>query len=217
MGRLFFGLLAALELASVGIVTGTLVIRAAHVNLRIEGAVHTIFEASSSPAVMATQSGEMHHYDGTNNLRNPTPGPTATSALDNAADLAHFTWDAYVNIHSILLRWKQQVREADQVLWAFDAFSKTHFLPLPYNWAPITVTDGSRGQPIEDAIVNGHLTNAPGQATLAFTDGAFPTCQSLSNVRSFFPSHSISRMILEKFGVVRELPWLGLWSIEHIQ
>ena len=68
------------------------------VNLRIEGAVETIFEGLvfSRGHNVTTQSGGTHHCDGTNNHINPTPGATATSALDDASDLAHFTWDGYV-------------------------------------------------------------------------------------------------------------------------
>lgn len=65
------------------------------VNLRIEGAEKTIFEG---PIVtyghnVTTASGGTHPCDGTNNNANPTPGPTCTSALDNASKLEKFPWD----------------------------------------------------------------------------------------------------------------------------
>jgi hypothetical protein len=69
------------------------------VNLRIEGSTSTIFEG---PIVtlghnVTTTSGGNHHCDGTNNNQNPSPGPTCTSALDDAAKIDHFTFDGYVS------------------------------------------------------------------------------------------------------------------------
>ena len=69
------------------------------VNLRIEGSTNTIFEG---PVVtrghdVTTPSGGTHKCDGTNNNANPFPGPTCTSALDDAAKLNDFTFDAYVS------------------------------------------------------------------------------------------------------------------------
>ena len=69
------------------------------VNLRIEGSTNTIFEG---PIItrghnVTTVSGGTHHCDGTNNNANPTPGPTCTSALDDASKIHHFTFDGYVS------------------------------------------------------------------------------------------------------------------------
>ena len=68
------------------------------VNLRIEGSMKTIFEGSISTTghKVTTASGGTHICDGTNNHANPTPGPTCTSALDDASKSAHFPFDAYV-------------------------------------------------------------------------------------------------------------------------
>ena len=68
------------------------------VNLRIEGAEKTIFEGSviTRGHNVTTDSGGTHICDGTNNGANPTPGPTCTSALDNAAKLHGFAFDGYV-------------------------------------------------------------------------------------------------------------------------
>ena len=68
------------------------------VNLRVEGSSQTIFEG---PIItrghnVTTPSGGNHHCDGTNNHANPLPGPTCTSALDDAHKLAHFPFDGYV-------------------------------------------------------------------------------------------------------------------------
>lgn len=64
----------------------------------------------------------------------------------------------------------------DHVLWAFDAFSKTLSTNHgTYLWAKnhpltITVTDGSSGQPVAGASVDGQLTDSQGHATITFTD-----------------------------------------------
>ena len=65
------------------------------VNLRIEGANRTIFEdvIFTRGHTATTVSGGTHHCDGTNNHENAEPGPTCTSALDDASKLKHFTWD----------------------------------------------------------------------------------------------------------------------------
>jgi hypothetical protein len=67
----------------------------ATVNLRIEGAKKTIFEATISTKghFVTTASGGTHICDGTNNNASLTPGPTATSALDSASKQVKFTWD----------------------------------------------------------------------------------------------------------------------------
>lgn len=65
------------------------------VNLRIEGANHTIYEAPilTSGHNVTTPSGGTHECDGLNYNANPSPGPTCTSALSDAAQLANFTFD----------------------------------------------------------------------------------------------------------------------------
>ena len=70
------------------------------VNLRIEGAEKTIFEGTvlTRGHNVTTLSGGTHICDGTNNDANPTPGPTCTSALDNAAKKHNFKFDGYVKL-----------------------------------------------------------------------------------------------------------------------
>jgi hypothetical protein len=76
------------------------------VNLRIEGPASTIFEGLiiTRGHSVTTASGGTHHCDGTNNNANPSPGPTCTSALDNASKSAHFTFDGYVGFSHLALR-----------------------------------------------------------------------------------------------------------------
>lgn len=70
----------------------------ATVNLRVEGSLRTIFEGPirTNGHNVTTVSGGTHHCDGTNHNENTTPGPTCTTALDDASIKAHFTWDGYV-------------------------------------------------------------------------------------------------------------------------
>ena len=67
------------------------------VNLRVEGSAKTIFEGTivTTGHNVTTVSGGNHHCDGTNNNENPLPGPTCTSALDDASKLPSnlFTFD----------------------------------------------------------------------------------------------------------------------------
>lgn len=78
--------------------------RLTNVNLRIEGRDKTIFEGivATKGHNVTTASGGNHHCDGTNLGANVYPGPTATSALDDAARKNGFAWDGCVVIHLLL-------------------------------------------------------------------------------------------------------------------
>lgn len=67
------------------------------VNLRIEGSNTTIFESSvfTWGHNITTPSGGTHECNGLNNHSNPQPGPTPSSALDDAARRSGFTFDGY--------------------------------------------------------------------------------------------------------------------------
>ena len=70
------------------------------VNLRVEGPGNTIFEGNilTTGHNVTTALGGNHHCDGTNNGANPLPGPTSTSALDDASKVPSnlLTFDGYV-------------------------------------------------------------------------------------------------------------------------
>ncbi len=130
------------------------------VNLRIEGASDTIYEAPilSGPRKITTPSGGTHKCDGTKLNANPNPGNTPTPALDAASKLLKFPYDGtYFDnfedyfITSICIStqtdsqfWgllvnyqftpvggcQQEVKAGDNVVWAFDAFNKTYFLKV---------------------------------------------------------------------------------------
>lgn len=64
----------------------------------------------------------------------------------------------------------------DEVLWAFDAFNKNHFLKLSgpntaHRNVPVTftVTDGTNGGAVAGAELNNQQSNAAGQVTLTFS------------------------------------------------
>lgn len=175
------------------------------VRLRIEGRTRTIYEAPilSRGTTVTTPSGGSHKCDGTNNGANPTPGATCTTALNSARALFNIPFDGTYSdsfddffITSIggdtqtstefwgLLRNFQftptggcqtQTATNDEVLWAFDAFSKVYFLKLA---APVTakkgqpvvvtVTDGTTGVAVPGASVGGQTTGADGKATVVF-------------------------------------------------
>jgi len=128
------------------------------VNLRIEGATDTIYEAPifTYPHNVTTPSGGDHHCNGLNYNYNTVPGPTCTTALADAAKLKHFpfdgTWDPTYDdffitsigdsantdseFWGLLLEYQftpvggcqQEVTAGQHVLWAFNAFSVTYFL-----------------------------------------------------------------------------------------
>ena len=76
------------------------------VNLRVEGLTTTIFEGTilTFGHNVTTPSGGNHHCDGTNDGQNPLPGPTCTSALDDASKIFHFPFDGYVQLFFLISR-----------------------------------------------------------------------------------------------------------------
>ena len=67
-----------------------------------------------------------------------------------------------------------ETKQADKVLWAFDAFNKKYFLELSGpNVAKkgkafdVQVVDGTSGAPVQGATVGGTATNATGFASIA--------------------------------------------------
>ncbi|KAG7009657.1 hypothetical protein G7Y79_00002g007720 [Physcia stellaris] len=182
------------------------------VNLRIEGATTTIYEAPifSGPRNITTASGGTHKCDGTNLHANPSPGNTPTDALDAASKLANFPYDATYSaafddyfitsigaspqssdrFWGLLVNFQlspvggcqYEVKSGDRVLWAFDAFNKSHFLKVQPELLVVregssrvvTVTDGATGAPIQGAVIDGVVTDKSGKATLTFSKvGAF--------------------------------------------
>jgi hypothetical protein len=177
------------------------------VNLRVEGQTRTIFDGpvTTDGHHVTTQSGGTHPCDGTNAGAFPTPVPTPTATLDDGARLHGFGWDAdwFPSFEDFVIKrvvdeaatssqfWgysinygfaqkggcQLQVNQGDEVLWIFDAFSKTHVLKLSgpssaTTGAPVTVavTDGGDGSPQAGASVGGAQTGSDGKATLSFAE-----------------------------------------------
>jgi len=148
------------------------------VDVRIEGKTSTIFTGpvTTDGKVVAPSTGGAHACDGTNGGANPSPGPTATSALDDAALKGGFTWDGtwfagfgdysidhvagesstssefwgvFVNGEALQVGGCQfLVQPGDEVLWTFDAFSKVGALSLTAPGATQT------GKPIQVDVVD---------------------------------------------------------------
>jgi len=152
---------------------------------------------------VTTATGGTHHCDGTNNHSNPLPGPTCTSALDDASRRHGFGWDGAffpefddflvstiggesstnTQFWALLLNFQftqvggcqQEVKALDHVLFAFDGFSKAHFLKLegPHvaqkgQSVVYTVTDGMTGLPVAGAAVNDGTSDANGHVSVSF-------------------------------------------------
>ena len=176
----------------------------ATVDLRVEGADDTIFEGTvrtDGHAIEQDKNGPQP-CDGTNAGANPTPGPTVTSALDDAvawdgtynssfsdflvnrigSDKATDTqfWGTALNGTPTELGGCQvQVKNGDDVLWAYDMFSAKQFLELsgprtarlnrPFK---VKVVDAKNGdKPVKGADIGGVArTNAKGVATIVGTE-----------------------------------------------
>jgi hypothetical protein len=149
------------------------------VNLRIEGSTSTIFEG---PVTTDGKTISGHPCDGTNGGANATPGPTMTSALDDASIVHGFPWSGtwFDSIHDFSIdsigpdasnssqfwgyayNWQasnvggcqQEVQNGSDVLFGFDFFSKSHLLELS---GPATA---QAGQPVQLKVVDGQ-DNSP--------------------------------------------------------
>src|SRR4051794_15285108 len=176
------------------------------VTLRVEGSSATTFEGSvtTDGHDVTTASGGTHHCDGTNGGQAGGTGPVATAALDDASKLGRFSWDGryFSDFDDFLVDrvagdsatatqfWgvfvngaasqvggcQQRVKQGDEVVWAFDAFSKAHSLRLTGPGSTTTgrqtvvnVRDAATGAPIPGASVAGAGTGGGGNA--AFTLG----------------------------------------------
>lgn len=176
------------------------------VDVRIEGKSSTIFfgPVTTDGRTVTTAAGGTHPCDGSTASPPVGPGPTPNSALDDAAAKGGFSWDGpwfgtdffasriagesespadgqfwgvYVNGAMLDVGGCQHILEAgDEVLWAYDAFSKTGALRLSAPSAtqvdtPFTVsaTTVANGTPVAGASVGSATTGADGTATLSFS------------------------------------------------
>jgi hypothetical protein len=177
------------------------------VDVRIEGKASTIFfgPVTTDGKVVTTAAGGTHPCDGSTASPPVGPGPTPNSALDDAAIKGGFTWDGpwfgtdffasriaaesesladghfwgvYVNGAMLDVGGCQHILAAgDEVLWTYDAFSKTGALRLAAPAAthvdtPFTVraTTVAGDLPVAGATVGSATTGADGAATLSFSE-----------------------------------------------
>jgi hypothetical protein len=151
------------------------------VTVRVEGRTQTIFDGpvTTDGHDVTTPSGGTHKCDGTNGGAEPSPGPTATAALDDAARQGGFDFDGEYGSFGIddyfITRiagdtrdesseywslWidfafsdkggcQKRVRQGDDVLWALVPFSADRALKLE---GPTTATTG---QPVRVRVSNG--------------------------------------------------------------
>ena len=177
----------------------------ATVQLRVEGEASTVYEGpvtTDGHRIRKDESGE-HPCDGTNGNANPRPGPTMTSALDDAERAGRLTWDGtwFDSFEDFTIDrvgpdrstdnkfWghalnydpsqaggcQRQVAPGDEVLFAYDFFSKDHLLRLSgpararrgESFA-VRVVDGRDGSAIGGAEVEGRTTGNDGRATLSY-------------------------------------------------
>ncbi|CCM01843.1 uncharacterized protein FIBRA_03913 [Fibroporia radiculosa] len=200
------------------------------VNLRIEGAFHTIYEAPifTTPHNVTTALGGTHPCNGLNYGANPFPGPTCTSALDDAARSAGFTWDgpfydtyddyfitriahSAANANTswgILLNFaftpvggcQQEVGTGAHVLFAYDAFNAAHFLAL--------TVDGSStvhaGEPVTLVVTDG-MTGYPleGAKVYAESGGEELVTDGTGKVTFTFKDPSVVVFKAEQTGSIR--------------
>jgi hypothetical protein len=151
----FAVLTTALALAAPAATAATAAAAPTNVTVRVEGKTKTIFEGTVTTDVHEVDGGDgtgAHKCDGTNGSVNPTAGPTATGALDDAFKLAGLTWagtydssfddflvsrlgpdsqtdkefwGVAVSGRSLEVGGCQRiVQKGEEVLWAFDSFGK---------------------------------------------------------------------------------------------
>lgn len=194
----------------------------AEVDVRVEGSAATPFEQTiTTDAKSVVQDGDSRVCDGTNGGANPAPGPTMTGALDDAAGLGGFGWegtwyDSFEDFYidrigsdstsgarnwGLVLNWEQterggcqtRVGPGDELLFAYDIFTKLHLLKLIAPQAAkvgeafqVKVVDGASGEAIAGAAIEGELTGADGLATLTYdSPGAkTPKATRTDSVRS---------------------------------
>jgi hypothetical protein len=194
----------------------------AEVQVRVEGTATTPFEREITTDVKkVVQDGAARMCDGTNGDANSVPGPTMTGALDDAAQLGEFGWegtwyDSFEDFYidrigpdstsgtrnwGLVLNWEQtdrggcqtRVGPGDELLFAYDIFTKLHLLDLIAPQAAqvgeafqVKVVDGASGEPIAGAAIEGEVTGADGLATLTYYSPGVqaPKATRVDSVRS---------------------------------
>ena len=124
-------LLIALAIAIAGVFATAADAAPVTVNLRVEGITHTIFEGQvvTDEHLVKTPSDTTAHVCNGTLAGNPA-GPTATTALDDAARLNGFTWDATWDAAGSNADYYPYLRIGPDVV-----DPSTHYWALWRNWA----------------------------------------------------------------------------------
>ncbi len=196
------------------------------VQLRVEGSAGTIFEGPVTTDGKTIDKGDgPHPCDGTTNPDNSLPGPTMTSALDDAGipggwdgmwdtgfgdffigrigpDANDFTnlrfWGLSLNLTSTSVGGCQQRVEAgDEVLFAYDDYLK----PLLKLTGPATVP---AGQPAVLRVVNGRDGGDAPVAGAAISGGPAPVTSTADGTVSVsFDTPGIKQLKADLAGTIR--------------
>jgi hypothetical protein len=193
------------------------------VTVRVEGAGKTILEVpvtSDGHDITTPSSGGSHPCDGTNAGAFPSPVPTPTAALDDAARENNVSWDAawFASFSDFLVNrvadepetssqfWglivngkfasaggcQTRLNQGDEALYAFDAFSKTAVLRLTGPGTAVV------GQPINVTVAD---TQNDVPAANATVQGATTGADGVATVT--FADKGIYRLKAERSDAVR--------------
>jgi hypothetical protein len=194
------------------------------VNLRVEGLNRTVFDGpvTTDAHAVTTATAGSHTCDGTNGGAEPTPGPTATGALDDAAKLGGFTidgpygnfgiddyfiervadeqidpmtqfWSLWINFaFSDKGGCQKRVLAGQDVLWAAIPFS----VDVPLKLAG--PSSGVTGQPVQVRVTDGQRGTPQAGATVG---NATTNAGGVATLT--FGSEGIYRLKAEKPGTIR--------------
>ena len=98
------------------------------------------------------------------------------TSIDGDAETSNEFWGIVLNFKNITAGGcQQEVKLDDEVLFAFDALKKAHYLKLTgpevavvNKPVTLTVTDGQDGSPVAGANVNGQTSDAYGHVSITF-------------------------------------------------
>jgi hypothetical protein len=193
------------------------------VNLRVEGPTETVFDGpvTTDGHDVTTQAGGTHKCDGTNAGAQPSAGPTATAALDDAAKQGGFTidgtydtdfedyfiervgdqqidsssefWSLWIN-HQASDKGgcQKRILAGQDVLWAGIPFSVN--VPLKLTGPESALT----GQPVTVQVTDGSNGNPQSGATVGGT-----TTDAAGHATVAFAKKGIYRLKAEKPDTIR--------------
>lgn len=180
--------------------------------------------------------------DGTNNGANPSQGTTPIDQLDAAASLNSFSYDgtwssAYDDFfitsigastqtstqfwgllvndqYSPVGGCQMEVESGDRTLWAFDAFSKDHFLKVTPDYAvaeagsgsvTVTTIDGEYGGVISGVSIAGQMSDNYGHVSILIPSE--PGCYQFKATKSgSIRSNAFYLTVVDQFAESESVP-----------